>query len=250
MCAVCATASLLAEYRQLGFTRLSILKAAACLCWHCGCIKHTRITLAYTQPQDLLRACGRAHGTADVAAALSAVAASGFPSWSLDLMSGLPGLTRAAWRQSLQSAIAAAPPHISVYDLQIEEGTPFAKWYSPGDAPLPPDGDAAEMYADAVRLLTAAGYEHYEVSNYASPGHRSRHNQVYWRGGGCYAFGLGAASYLAGRRYSRPKGMQQYEAWVAEFEASAAAAGGGGGLPGGELPEESQVRVCAQGRTG
>ncbi len=196
--------------------------------------------------QDLLRTCGRAHGVADVEAALAAVAASGFPTWSLDLMSGLPGLTRDAWRESLRRAIAAAPPHVSVYDLQIEEGTPFARWYEAGAAPLPPDDDAAEMFADAASMLTAAGYEHYEVSNYARMGHRSRHNQQYWQLRQYYAFGLGAASYLAGRRYSRPKAMAAYEAWVDGFEAAAAAAvdagEGSGALPAAELPAESKVR--------
>jgi oxygen-independent coproporphyrinogen-3 oxidase len=74
-----------------------------------------------------------------------------------------------------------------------------------------------------------------QVSNYALPGHRSRHNQVYWRQQPCYAFGVGAASYLAGRRWSRPKAMAAYVAWVTEFVAA------GQGLPGMHLPEESQV---------
>jgi len=160
-------------------------------------------------------------------------------------MSGLPGLTRDAWRSSLQQAIDAKPPHISVYDLQIEEGTPFARRYEPGVAPLPLDGDAADMYADASLLLTRAGYEHYEVSNYATPGHRSRHNQQYWRLRQYYAFGVGAASYLAGRRYSRPKGLQAYYEWVDGFEA--AAGDGGGGLPGAEMMPETAVRVVVGG---
>jgi coproporphyrinogen III oxidase-like Fe-S oxidoreductase len=76
-----------------------------------------------------------------------------------------------------------------------------------------------------------------QVSNYARPGHRSRHNQVYWKGMPYYAFGLGAASYLAGRRFSRPARMREYVAWVEEL-----AAAGGEVLPGGHLPPESPVR--------
>ncbi|GBF94884.1 coproporphyrinogen III oxidase [Raphidocelis subcapitata] len=183
----------LREYRAMGFNRLSI-------------------GVQSFEP-GLLSSCGRAHDAASARAALSAAAASGFPSWSLDLMSGLPGLSRASWRATLSEAVSFGPPHISVYDLQVEEGTPFARRYSPGAAPLPADEEAAAMYADASEILTAAGYEHYEVSNYARPGHRSRHNQAYWRLTPHYGFGLGAASYLAGRRYSRPRRMPDWEAW-------------------------------------
>ncbi|KIY99261.1 oxygen-independent coproporphyrinogenIII oxidase [Monoraphidium neglectum] len=227
-------AGLLAEYKQLGFTRLSV-----------G---------VQSFQEDLLQTCGRAHTLADARAALKAVAAAGFQTWSLDLMSGLPGLTRAGWRDTLAEAVAAGAPHISVYDLQVEEGTPFARRYSPGAAPLPADDDAAGMYADAAAALTSAGYEHYEVSSYALPGHRSRHNQVYWKLLPYYAFGVGAASYLAGRRYSRPKELGAYEEWARGFAAAAAAAAaaagaaggaeaggsGGGGIPGADLMPETQ----------
>jgi oxygen-independent coproporphyrinogen-3 oxidase len=67
---------------------------------------------------------------------------------------------------------------VCVYDSQVEEGTPFARWHDQGKLSFPSDDDAASMYAEAVEVLTAAGYEHYEVSSYARPGHRSRHNQV------------------------------------------------------------------------
>jgi oxygen-independent coproporphyrinogen-3 oxidase len=113
--------------------------------------------------KDLLRTCGRAHTASAARAALSAASASPFPTWSLDLMSGLPGLSRASWRATLAEAVARGAPHISVYDLQVEEGTPFARRYAPGAAPLPADEEAAAMYADASEVLSAAGYEHYEV---------------------------------------------------------------------------------------
>lgn len=224
-------AALLAEYRRLGFTRLSV-----------G---------VQSFDDALLRACGRTHSASEARAALRAAAAAGFESWSLDLMSGLPGLTRGGWRATLAAALEAAaggarggggdaaavgrllPPHVSVYDLQLEEGTPFARRYAPGAAPLPPDDAAADMFADAAAILAAAGYEHYEVSSYALPGHRSRHNQVYWRRAPYYAFGVGAASYLEGRRFSRPKALAAYEEWVGAFEAKAAEGGGGGGSSGG-----------------
>jgi oxygen-independent coproporphyrinogen-3 oxidase len=227
-------AALLAEFRALGFNRLSV-----------G---------VQSLDDGILKACGRAHGAAEAAAALDLVAAAGFRSWSLDLMGGLPGLTRPQWRETLKAAAARAPPHVSVYDLQIEPGTPFARWYTAGAAPLPDEGDAAGMYEDAVEVLTGAGYEHYEVSSYAAGrANRSAHNQVYWAAGApYYAFGVGAASYLAGRRFSRPKRLDAYEAWVGEFEAAGAggqgsSSGSGGGqvdllvgVPGAkELPPET-----------
>jgi oxygen-independent coproporphyrinogen-3 oxidase len=76
---------------------------------------------------------------------------------------------------------------------------------------------------------------HVQISNYAKPGHRSRHNQVYWKCQPYYAFGLGAASYTRGRRFSRPRGMQEYESWVQHYAQS------GAGCPAAELPAESKV---------
>lgn len=174
---------------------------------------------------------------ADAYRAIEAVHAAGPASWSLDVMSGLPQLTEAAWAASLAAALAAGPDHVSTYDLQVEEGTPFGRRYSPGVAPLPADDVAARMYCSASEVLRGAGYEHYEVSNYARPGHRCAHNMAYWQGRAFYSFGLGSASYLQGRRYSRPKGMRAYREWVAGLAAAAAA--GGPRVPGSELPPES-----------
>ncbi|KAL6762922.1 hypothetical protein V8C86DRAFT_2509146 [Haematococcus lacustris] len=182
--------------------------------------------------QEQLEACGRAHDLADVFAGITAIQSSGIPSWSLDIMSGLPNLSLQAWQQTLDTAVAAQPSHISVYDLQVEPGTPFARKYQPGAAPLPTDTEAAAMFAGATLTLRRAGYEHYEVSNYALPGHRCRHNQVYWAGAPYYAFGLGAASYLEGRRFSRPAAMKAYMQWVQEQQP-------GGPLPGAHSAPES-----------
>ncbi|GAX75426.1 hypothetical protein CEUSTIGMA_g2870.t1 [Chlamydomonas eustigma] len=167
--------------------------------------------------EEHLQACGRSHKVADVYQAVQAVQECQVPTWSLDLISGLPGLTREQWRHTLHEAIRMDPNHISVYDLQVEEGTPFSRWYEQGRMSFPQDDEAASMYSEAVQMLTSAGYEHYEISNYAKPGHRSKHNQVYWKGVPYYAFGLGAASYLNGVRFSRPAKMQQYKSWVLEM---------------------------------
>lgn len=106
---------------------------------------------------DLLQRCGRSHGVAEVHAAVEAVHAAGVPAWSLDLMSGLPGLERVAWAASLEAAIAAAPTHVSVYDLQVEPGTPFARTYRPGSEALPGDDAAAAMFCQASDRLHRAG---------------------------------------------------------------------------------------------
>ncbi|KAK9866174.1 hypothetical protein WJX84_010459 [Apatococcus fuscideae] len=164
--------------------------------------------------QSHLERCGRSHDLHDVQAALGLMQQAQPASWSLDLISGLPHLSMEDWRESLEAAIAAQPPHISTYDLQIEDKTPFARLYRPGDAPLPADSEAADMYRLASSLLCEAGYEHYEVSSFALPGHRCRHNQVYWTSAPFHAFGMSAASYQQGRRVTRPRAMQGYQSWV------------------------------------
>ena len=168
---------------------------------------------------DVLASAGRAHTVEESRAAIAAVrACPGVRRWSLDLISGLPGLTPKLWRESLRETVAARPDHVSVYDLQVEEGTPFARWYTPGEGPLPREEDAAEMFRDASRALRDAGYEHYEVSSYATPGGRCAHNQVYWNGGekGWYGFGMAATSRVGdgNGRVARPRKMREWEALV------------------------------------
>lgn len=109
---------------------------------------------------------------------------------------GLPHLTQQQWLAALSKVASLQPPHVSVYDLQVEPGTRFGRQLTPGAPPLPSDEEGAAMYRAASERLSAAGYEHYEISNYALPGKRSVHNQVYWKSRSCYGFGLGAASFL------------------------------------------------------
>ncbi len=140
---------------------------------------------------ELLEVCGRSHTVADVHKAVELVHRAGFQNFSLDLISGLPHQTLEHWQASLEQAIALSPTHLSCYDLTIEPGTPFNRQYSPGSSPLPSDETTAEMYRMAQRLLTAAGYDHYEISNYAKPGYQCRHNRVYWENRSFYGFGMG-----------------------------------------------------------
>jgi putative oxygen-independent coproporphyrinogen III oxidase len=166
------------------------------------------------QPQ-LLMNCGRSHTLEEVYAAIDQVQQAGFHNFSLDLISGLPHQALADWQHSLNQAIALGPSHISCYDLTIEPITAFGRQYKPGLTPLPSDETTAQMYRLAQQTLTAAGYSHYEISNYALPGFQCRHNRVYWENRPFYGFGMGATSCVAGDRISRPRKTREYYDWVA-----------------------------------
>ena len=119
---------------------------------------------------------------------------------NLDLMYGLPGQTPAAWEATLERALALAPDHLSLYALTVEPDTPLAARVECGEV-VPLDGDAvAAMYERAADRLAAAGFRHYELSNWARPGHESRHNRVYWTGGDYLGIGAGAHGFLGGER--------------------------------------------------
>jgi putative oxygen-independent coproporphyrinogen III oxidase len=147
-----------------------------------------RISLGVQSFDDaILERLGRVHCRRDVfesVALLEQVFQSDL-SYSMDLISGLPGLDCAKWTETLQTALSLGPQHLSLYDLQIEEETVFGVWYNnkkeiPRALPLPSEEDSSFMYKYAAGYLAARGFEHYEVSSYALPGFRSRHNQVYW----------------------------------------------------------------------
>lgn len=176
-----------------------------------------RFSLGVQAFQDgLLQACGRSHTVAESCAAVEMLQAVGITNWSLDLISGLPHQTLADWQASLTQAIALAPSHLSCYDLVLEPVTAFGKRYEPGATPLPTDTLTAQMYRTAQAMLTAAGYEHYEISNYAQPGSHCRHNLTYWHNQPYYGFGMGAASYTQGQRFTRPRRRATYYPWVSQ----------------------------------
>jgi putative oxygen-independent coproporphyrinogen III oxidase len=180
-----------------------------------------RISLGVQSLDDsLLEACGRFHRVADVYQAVEWLHQVGMGNWSLDLISALPDLTLATWEAQLKKAMALGPHHISVYDLTIEPQTVFGKRYEPGMSPLPTDDDTAAMYRRAQQFLTQQGYDHYEVSNYALPGHQCRHNLTYWRNQPYLGFGMGATSYTHHQRVSRPRTLKTYRDWVADFRQS------------------------------
>jgi oxygen-independent coproporphyrinogen III oxidase len=141
----------------------------------------------------------RDHGPAEIQLAYER--ARGFAqSVSLDLIFGVPGETLDDWQRDLEAALALAPDHVSTYGLTFEKGTEFWSRLSRGELSRVEEGTERQMYETAIDTLSSAGYEHYGVSNFASPRHRCRHNEVYWTGGEYYAAGPGAARYLGGRR--------------------------------------------------
>jgi oxygen-independent coproporphyrinogen-3 oxidase len=161
---------------------------------------------------DELRALGRRHTAADVVEAAARARAAGFENLNVDLMFGAPQQSERSWRASLDAALALGVEHISTYGLTIEEGTPYAQWYARDPAAFADDDTGARLYALAIETLTAAGYEHYEISNFARPGFRSRHNANYWQNGTYVGLGVGAASYLGGVRSTHTRDRAAYEA--------------------------------------
>lgn len=124
---------------------------------------------------------GRAHSQEDAAGALAAVSRSGVRSWSADLMFALPGQTIGALDADIDALLAHDPPHVAVYGLTLEPGTPFARANTAGRLPVPDDDAWRRMYDRLVERLGRAGLQRYEVSNFARPGHESAHNLGYWQ---------------------------------------------------------------------
>jgi oxygen-independent coproporphyrinogen-3 oxidase len=149
-----------------------------------------------------LAALDRIHSAEDARGAFVAARRADFDNVSLDLIYGLPRQTLAHWRRILEEALALAPEHLSLYALTVEEGTPLADDVASGRVPEPDPDVGADMYAWTEERLAAAGYEHYEISNWARPGFRCRHNLAYWRNGLWLGLGAGAHSHL------RPDGEQ------------------------------------------
>ncbi|MEH2298901.1 radical SAM family heme chaperone HemW [Nostoc sp.] len=164
--------------------------------------------------EELLQRAGRSHSVEDIFAAVELIHQVEVPEFSLDLISGLPHQSLDQWQDSLTKAVALLPTHISIYDLTIEPGTAFGRYYKPGDTPLPTDEATVKMYQMGQQVLTNSGYQHYEISNYAQPGHQCRHNRVYWENRPYYGFGMGAASYVEGKRFTRPRKTREYYQWV------------------------------------
>ncbi|MCL5677535.1 MAG: radical SAM family heme chaperone HemW [Firmicutes bacterium] len=148
----------------------------------------------------LLRRLGRIHSPEEAREAVAGARAEGFPNVSLDLIYGLPGQDLSVWRRDLEEAVGLQPQHISAYGLQVEAGTSFYRWWQRGELVLPDEETEEAMFDLTREYLGQAGYEAYEISSFARPGFRCRHNELYWRNGEYVGVGAGAASYLKGSR--------------------------------------------------
>ena len=135
-------------------------------------------------------------------------------SWSLDLIQNLPRITLKEWRNVLKKALIFSPPHISVYDLSIEDGTVFKKLFELDKLSLPNSEESFRNSLLTNSLLKGSGYSRYEISNYSLPGHQSRHNRVYWSGSGWWSFGQGSTSSPGGEKFTRPRISNDYKKWV------------------------------------
>ena len=152
----------------------------------------------------------RTHEAHAIEAAVETARAGGISDISLDLIFAVPQELGRDWRSDLDRSIALAPSHLSVYGLTIEPHTPLGKWTARGDVEEAPEDEYAAQFLEAHGALTAAGFEHYEVSNYALGGRRSRHNSAYWRRVPYIGLGPSAHSYDGARRSWNER---EYEAW-------------------------------------
>lgn len=178
----------LSEYRECGINRLSI-----------------GLQSAHDHELNVL---GRIHTLADFEDTYRTAREAGFDNINIDLISAIPGQDIESWRSTLDHVAGLKPEHISAYSLQLEEGTYFFD-HQDEYAWVDEDTDR-EMYHMTSRILGAAGYDRYEISNYARPGYECRHNIVYWRGGDYLGFGIGAASYMDGARFKNTDSIEEY----------------------------------------
>jgi len=176
---------------------------------------------AQTFDDERLRFLHRRHTAAQVAEAVQRLRAAGIRNISIDLMYGFPGETLTDWEHDIKAALALNVEHLSAYCLTIEEGTPLHKMMkrynedghtgdSPQCVPLPDEETEREMYYTLKDRLEAAGFEHYEISNFAKPGFRSRHNSSYWNGTPYLGLGASAHSYDGNTRSWNIADIRQY----------------------------------------
>lgn len=184
----------------------------------------------------LLDRLGRIHRADGARAAVRWARAAGFDNLSLDLIFGLPGQTLDEWRADLAAALEFEPDHLSCYSLKVEEGTPFAADLAAGRLDLPGEETELAMFDLTRDVLGSAGFEAYEISNFARPGKRCRHNLIYWRNEEYLGFGAGATSYLDRRRVTNRREPKKYIETL--FKAGTASIGGFDHL---ELAEEIDV---------
>ncbi len=179
----------LAGYRFLGVNRLSFGAQAF--------------------QRELLKELGRGHDWNQVELSFHDARTAGFENINLDLMFGLPGQTLEMFKKSVEKAVGLGPDHLSLYALQVEEGTPLFKKVKRGLA-LPSEDETADRYAFAQEFLARQGFEQYEVSNFARAGKHCRHNWNIWRGEDYRGFGVSAVGTVKNTRYSHGDNLEEY----------------------------------------
>lgn len=183
----------------------------------------TRVSVGVQSLDDaVLHGVGRLHTGAEALEALRQVRQAGFASVNADLMFGLPGQTLDQWRHTLAGVLSEQPDHLSVYGLILEPRTLLERQTLAGKITLPSDDEAATMYEIARETLAAHGYHHYEISNWARPGHHSRHNLTYWLHDPYLGLGLGAHSYVDKIRVENIRGLGPYLKRLVEHRLPAA----------------------------
>ena len=168
----------------------------------------SRISLGVQSLDDaILSRLDRRHSAAQARATFGAAREAGFADISVDLIYGLPGLDVDTWTRTVREVLAWWPDHLSAYALTLDEGS---LWHAAGVTGLPAEETVTAQYWTLARLAAEAGFEHYEVSNYARPDHRSRHNQRYWRWEEYVGLGPGACGFLGHVRYGNVKPVERY----------------------------------------
>ena len=172
---------------------------------------------AQTFDDDGLRQLGRTHTSNDIRRTFHDLREAGFDNVNFDLIAGLSGQTLAGWERNLAEALVLRPEHLSLYLLDVHEGTPLADQIKRGMRAQPDDDLTAEMYRVMLDRICAAGYEHYEISNFSLPGYDARHNTKYWIGAPYYGFGCSAHSYDGEfRRWSNERDSARYMQMIDE----------------------------------
>lgn len=172
-------------------------------------IRRLSIGVQSTQ-QSELEMFGRLHDAIQVEQAVSLARQAGIESLNLDLIYGVPHQTLAMWRENLLAILALNPDHLSLYGLELEPRTAMDAWVKRGKLPMPDDELAADMYEYATMMLADHGYQQYEISNWAKPGHESRHNLQYWYNEPYLGLGPGAHGYAGGIRYRTVRSPHRY----------------------------------------
>jgi putative oxygen-independent coproporphyrinogen III oxidase len=162
----------------------------------------------------VLSAMGRRHSARDAIAAFEDLRSAGFGNISVDIVAGYPGQSLESLRISLDGVLALSPEHVSVYLLELKTGSRLCELIATGEAPMPDDDFAADLYEEICNILGVAGYEHYEISNFAKKGRQSVHNLKYWEDSIYIGLGSGAHGMTGRHRYANLENLDQYETAV------------------------------------